>query len=276
MEKIRCKRCRKQIYEELRFCPHCGEKQYQPLDKTDLNKDPYKILQISPDAEDEVIKAAYKSLAKKYHPDTQQGTLDDDRMKEINWAFDILSDPEKKRQWDKEHGNLKTENEGRTPSWNSEYIDNKKDLKSDPYGGNGGSADPLGKQSRETKKKTKRNSQPVTEEDIQEQNLNDQKRGFWFIYKEGLVVTAFFYFCSVLSSFIDSLGGGYSLGSLLCSVPIATLITNFIIGVPSIWLARKLTKQRIAYLFLAFLIVLIVLFGVIAIAVMVMFATEGF
>ena len=54
--------------------------------------DPYKILGVSPAATDEQIKAAYRELAKKYHPDNYAGSpiadLAGEKMKEINEAYD--------------------------------------------------------------------------------------------------------------------------------------------------------------------------------------------
>lgn len=60
-------------------------------------KDYYAVLGVSPDAELEVISAAYKALARKYHPDTNP---DSDRMQLINEAYDVLSTPDKKRAYD--------------------------------------------------------------------------------------------------------------------------------------------------------------------------------
>lgn len=52
----------------------------------------YEILQVSPSASQEVIKAAYQSLSKKYHPDKNVGSSTfDEVMKEINIAYDVLS-----------------------------------------------------------------------------------------------------------------------------------------------------------------------------------------
>lgn len=56
--------------------------------------DPYKILGVSRDASDEDIKKAYRSLARKYHPDNYAGSdladLAEERMKEINEAYDAI------------------------------------------------------------------------------------------------------------------------------------------------------------------------------------------
>lgn len=56
--------------------------------------DPYQVLGVSPDATDEEVKAAYRALAKKYHPDNYSGSpladLAGEKMKEINEAYDRI------------------------------------------------------------------------------------------------------------------------------------------------------------------------------------------
>ena len=64
--------------------------------------DPYKILEISPDASDDEVKEAYRKMAKKYHPDNYAGSpladLANEKMKEVNEAYDqILADRKAKR-----------------------------------------------------------------------------------------------------------------------------------------------------------------------------------
>ena len=61
-------------------------------------KDYYKILGVPKGADDKAIKAAYRKLARKYHPDVNKGSAD--RFKEINEAHTVLSDPEKRRRYD--------------------------------------------------------------------------------------------------------------------------------------------------------------------------------
>ena len=55
--------------------------------------DPYKVLQVDPEAEDEVIEAAYRRLARKYHPDVATGPDAQDRMVRINQAWEMLREP---------------------------------------------------------------------------------------------------------------------------------------------------------------------------------------
>ena len=62
-------------------------------------KDYYKILGVSSNSSQEEIKKAYYKLAHKYHPD--KGGGDEKRFKEINEAYQILSDKEKKSQYDR-------------------------------------------------------------------------------------------------------------------------------------------------------------------------------
>ncbi len=55
--------------------------------------DPYKVLQVDPSAEADVIEAAYKRLAKQFHPDVAPGPEAQARMVQINLARDVLRDP---------------------------------------------------------------------------------------------------------------------------------------------------------------------------------------
>ncbi len=61
----------------------------------------YKALEVERTVDQETIKKAYRNLAMKYHPDRNPGNSQAaDRMKEINEAYAILSDPEKRRLYD--------------------------------------------------------------------------------------------------------------------------------------------------------------------------------
>ncbi len=64
-------------------------------------KDYYKILGVSKNASPDEIKKAFRKLALKYHPDKNKGNKEaEERFKEINEAYAVLSDPEKRKQYD--------------------------------------------------------------------------------------------------------------------------------------------------------------------------------
>lgn len=59
-----------------------------------MNRDPYEVLGVPRNASDDEIKKAYRELAKKYHPDLNQGDPDaEKRMNEINTAYDEIKNP---------------------------------------------------------------------------------------------------------------------------------------------------------------------------------------
>jgi curved DNA-binding protein CbpA len=64
------------------------------------NPDPYKVLQVDSEAEDEIIQAAYRRLAQKYHPDVASGPDAAARMAGINAAWEILRDPARRAAHD--------------------------------------------------------------------------------------------------------------------------------------------------------------------------------
>ena len=68
----------------------------------DVFEDYYEILQVHHSAEPEVIEAAYKKLAAKYHPDRNPSPVAQERMKKINIAHDVLSDTEQRKRYDVE------------------------------------------------------------------------------------------------------------------------------------------------------------------------------
>lgn len=96
---MECPFCGKKIADGIPFCPYCGKKLPQAMSKEEINKNPYKILQITEGAELEVIEIAYRSLARKYHPDRGTSSVSEERMREINWAHEVLSDPDKLAEW---------------------------------------------------------------------------------------------------------------------------------------------------------------------------------
>ena len=72
----------------------------------DVAFDAYKTLQVDPEADPEVIQAAYRRLAQKWHPDVATGQEAIDRMVAINRAWEILGDADRRTAYDKERASL--------------------------------------------------------------------------------------------------------------------------------------------------------------------------
>ena len=62
--------------------------------------DPYRVLQVTPTAEQEVVNAAFRALALKYHPDRDPSGAAARRMAELNEAYALVRDPLARGQWD--------------------------------------------------------------------------------------------------------------------------------------------------------------------------------
>ncbi|MGD1910828.1 MAG: molecular chaperone DnaJ [Rivularia sp. (in: cyanobacteria)] len=66
-----------------------------------MARDYYEILGVSRDADKEEMKSAYRRLARKYHPDVNKEPGAEERFKEINRAYEVLSEPETRARYDR-------------------------------------------------------------------------------------------------------------------------------------------------------------------------------
>ena len=67
----------------------------------ETKRDYYEVLGVAKDADEATLKKAYRKVAKKYHPDMNPGDAEaEKKFKEASEAYAVLSDPEKRRQYD--------------------------------------------------------------------------------------------------------------------------------------------------------------------------------
>lgn len=81
-------------------------------------KDYYQVLDINKNASEQEIKTAFRKLARKYHPDVNSGSdkaAAEERFKEINEAYEVLSDPEKRSKYDRLGSNWRHGQEWQPP-----------------------------------------------------------------------------------------------------------------------------------------------------------------
>ena len=100
----RCTRCGRIFEEDLSACPSCGKKvraRPAPPAATQPQEDeldPYAILQIREDADARDIEAAFRALNLHYNGDDSIEAAE--MLMDIEWAYEILSNPEQRAQWD--------------------------------------------------------------------------------------------------------------------------------------------------------------------------------
>jgi len=79
-------------------------------------KDYYHVLGVAPTATDEEIKKAFRTLARKYHPDVAKDKKTaEEKFKQINEANEVLSNPESRKKFDQLGADWKTGSESRPP-----------------------------------------------------------------------------------------------------------------------------------------------------------------
>src|SRR5436305_13215833 len=103
--------------------------------------DYYKSLGVGKNASDEEIKKAYRKLARQYHPDRNAGDKKaEEKFKEISAAYDVLSDPEKRKAYDRGQGPLGGFGMGGAGFDPSAFGGNFSDILSNLFGAAGGAA----------------------------------------------------------------------------------------------------------------------------------------
>lgn len=80
------------------------------------DRDPYKVLGVDHAADPDVVMTAYRALARLYHPDVSRDADAERHMAEINAAWTILRDPDRRAAYDREHGITDGLPGGRAPS----------------------------------------------------------------------------------------------------------------------------------------------------------------
>ena len=97
----------------------------------------YETLDVSEDASAEEIKKAYRRLARKFHPDINKDAGAEEKFKEINAAYEILSDEQKRRQYD-QHGDSMFGGQNFHDFANAQGGANLDDILRSIFGGGGG------------------------------------------------------------------------------------------------------------------------------------------
>ncbi|WP_136478370.1 curved DNA-binding protein [Pseudomonas sp. DG56-2] len=114
-------------------------------------KDYYKILGVEPTADDKAIKTAYRKLARKYHPDVSKERDAEEKFKEANEAYEALSNPEKRAEYDelRKYGQHGRPFQG-PPGWENRSSGGFEggdfsDFFSSIFGARGGNGNPFGR-----------------------------------------------------------------------------------------------------------------------------------
>ncbi|MBN2144518.1 MAG: DnaJ domain-containing protein [Candidatus Aureabacteria bacterium] len=90
-------------------------------------KDYYEILGVSRDSSLDDVKKTYRKLARKYHPDVNKSPQSEAKFKEINEAYEVLGDPEKRKKYDQLGSNWQNGQDFQPPpGWENIHFDFKR------------------------------------------------------------------------------------------------------------------------------------------------------
>ena len=85
-------------------------------------RDYYEILGVKRAASQDEVQRAYRKLARKYHPDVNKASNAEDKFKEINEAYEVLKDPEKRKMYDQLGPNWRSGQDFRPPpGWETQF-----------------------------------------------------------------------------------------------------------------------------------------------------------
>ena len=101
-----------------------------------MKKDYYEVLGVSKTATDDEIKSAFRKMAKQYHPDINKAPDAAEKFKEAQEAYAVLSDPNKRKQYD-QYGHAAFDNNGAAGGYDFSGFDFS-DIFSDLFGGSFG------------------------------------------------------------------------------------------------------------------------------------------
>src|SRR5512139_2420037 len=100
-------------------------------------RDYYEVLGVPRSASNDDLKAAFRKLARQYHPDVNKESDAEERFKEINEAFAVLSDDEKRAAYDR-FGHAGVRGAGGAPDFTNVDFGNFADIFEEFFGGLGG------------------------------------------------------------------------------------------------------------------------------------------
>src|SRR3990167_9140917 len=85
-------------------------------------KDYYVVMGVARNATQDEIKQSYRRLARKYHPDVSKETNAEEKFKNLQEAYEVLKDPEKRAAYDQLGSNWKAGQEFKSPpGWQSQF-----------------------------------------------------------------------------------------------------------------------------------------------------------